>query len=77
MSITPRRVRIESPARLHLGFVDLNGDLGRKFGSLGLAISDLSTVVNAERGTAFHVGGIDAARAAKYARAVIDALDAP
>ncbi len=26
-----------APARLHLGFLDLNGGLGRRFGSLGLA----------------------------------------
>jgi len=71
----PRSIRVESPARLHLGFVDLNGDSGRKFGSLGLAITGLSTVVRAERAAAFGVGGTDAARAEKYARAVLRALD--
>jgi beta-ribofuranosylaminobenzene 5'-phosphate synthase len=32
-------VTVTVPARLHLGFLDLNGGLGRRFGSLGLAIS--------------------------------------
>ncbi|MDR6773479.1 beta-ribofuranosylaminobenzene 5'-phosphate synthase family protein [Azospirillum sp. BE72] len=31
-------VRVHAPARLHAGFVDLNGGLGRRFGSLGIAI---------------------------------------
>lgn len=36
-------VVVEAPARLHLGFIDLSGALGRRFGSIGLAISDIST----------------------------------
>ena len=36
---------IDAPARLHLGFLDLDGSLGRRFGSLGLTISDLSTTL--------------------------------
>lgn len=31
-------VRVTAPARLHLGFLDLNGGLGRRYGSIGLAI---------------------------------------
>ncbi len=34
----PGAVRVIAPARLHLGFLDLNGGLGRLFGSIGLAI---------------------------------------
>jgi beta-RFAP synthase len=33
-------VRVRAPARLHLGFLDLNGDLGRRFGSVGLALDE-------------------------------------
>lgn len=32
------RVIVEAPARLHLGFLDLNGECGRVFGSLGVAV---------------------------------------
>lgn len=32
------RVRIEAAARLHMGFIDLHGGLGRKFGSIGVAL---------------------------------------
>jgi len=38
---------VHAPARLHLGFVDLNGGLGRRFGSIGLAIDGLGTCVRA------------------------------
>lgn len=38
---------VHAPARLHLGFVDLNGELGRRFGSIGLAIDGLATRVRA------------------------------
>jgi len=34
-----RFVSVKSPARLHLGFLDLNAEIGRKFGSIGLAIN--------------------------------------
>src|SRR5262249_9182157 len=32
-------VTVQAPARLHLGFLDLNGGLGRRFGSIGFAIN--------------------------------------
>jgi beta-ribofuranosylaminobenzene 5'-phosphate synthase len=36
-------VRVTAAARLHLGFLDMDGGLGRKFGGLGLAISGWRT----------------------------------
>jgi beta-ribofuranosylaminobenzene 5'-phosphate synthase len=36
-------ITVTIPARLHLGFLDLNGGLGRRFGSIGLAITGLHT----------------------------------
>jgi beta-ribofuranosylaminobenzene 5'-phosphate synthase len=46
------RVRVDAPARLHLGFLDPAGTLGRRFGSLGLVIDGLATVVELGRGPA-------------------------
>ncbi|BAN24823.1 beta-ribofuranosylaminobenzene 5'-phosphate synthase family [Caballeronia insecticola] len=40
---------MESPARLHLGFIDPNGSLGRVFGSMGLAIDTHGTRITARR----------------------------
>ena len=36
-------IDVTAPARLHLGFLDLNGGLGRRFGSIGLAVDQPST----------------------------------
>jgi len=36
-------IRVTAPARLHLGFLDLNGAIGRRFGSIGLAIDKPET----------------------------------
>src|SRR5712692_8592737 len=41
----PVSTTVTVPARIHLGFLDLNGRLGRRFGSIGLALSDLNTKV--------------------------------
>ena len=42
-------VTIKVPARLHLGFLDPNGDAGRRFGSIGLPLSEPETVVTLSR----------------------------
>ena len=51
-SRNPVKVTVAVPARLHLGFLDLDGGLGRRFGSIGVAISDLHTRVAVERAAA-------------------------
>lgn len=59
-------VAVEAPARLHMGFVDLNGSLGRKYGSLGLTLEGLSTRVIASRGDVPSISGPDCDRAGGY-----------
>jgi beta-ribofuranosylaminobenzene 5'-phosphate synthase len=39
----PAEILVTVAARLHLGFLDLNGGLGRRFGGIGLAIDQLNT----------------------------------
>src|SRR4029079_13368167 len=39
--------RVEAPGRLHLGFLDPSATLGRRFGSVALAIEGMATVVEA------------------------------
>jgi beta-RFAP synthase len=36
-------VRVRGSARLHMGFLDLNGGLGRRFGSIGMALDAPAT----------------------------------
>lgn len=66
MSRGPNSVTVTVPARLHLGFLDLNGELGRRFGSLGLAIGGLRTCVAVSKATRMQVSGADSARALRY-----------
>ena len=42
------KVYVKTPARLHLGLIDLNGDLGRMFGGLGVGINRPNVVLEAE-----------------------------
>jgi beta-RFAP synthase len=63
--------RIESitvtiPARLHLGFLDPNGSLGRRFGSIGLAITGLRTKVAFRRAPKNRVTGPEYERVMKH-----------
>lgn len=65
-------VEVDAPARLHLGFVDLHGGLGRRFASIGMAISDLATVVRATHAEAITTEGPGAERAEAHARRVLE-----
>ncbi|MFC6789753.1 beta-ribofuranosylaminobenzene 5'-phosphate synthase family protein [Methylobacterium komagatae] len=67
-------VRIEAPARLHFGFLDLHGGLGRRFGSVGLAIDSPSLSLTARRAASLHVEGEEAERVRRYAIAAADHL---
>ena len=40
---------IKSPARIHIGFLDLDFNSNRKFGSLGLTISDFFFRIRIEK----------------------------
>lgn len=62
------RVTVLAPARLHLGFLDLNGGLGRHFGSLGLTLKGLGVRVSAEPAEQFNVSGLQADRVAQLAQ---------
>ena len=67
----PGCVSVRAAARLHLGFLDLNGGLGRKFGSLGLAISGIETALTAEYAAAMDISGPAAGRARQYAERLL------
>ncbi|WP_295390567.1 beta-ribofuranosylaminobenzene 5'-phosphate synthase family protein [uncultured Thiodictyon sp.] len=62
-------IHVDAPARLHLGFLDLHGGLGRQFGSLGLTIDAFATRLRAERADTLSAQGPGAERALAYARA--------
>lgn len=64
-------VSVQAPARLHLGFLDLHGGLGRKFGSLGLAVRHVNTTLIAGYGDDIDVSGPGAERTAELAEQVL------
>jgi beta-RFAP synthase len=68
------RVRVEAPARLHLGMLAVAGDRGRRFGGLGVAVERPAVVVEAERADELTAEGHDAERALAFARRGRDAL---
>jgi beta-ribofuranosylaminobenzene 5'-phosphate synthase len=39
----PTKISVTAPARLHMGFIDLSGSLGRHFGSIGIALNEIRT----------------------------------
>lgn len=66
MTPPPRCVEVVAPARLHFGFLDLDGGLGRRFGSLGLAIEGFATRVVVTRAGRDRIEGVgESERAAR------------
>jgi beta-ribofuranosylaminobenzene 5'-phosphate synthase len=59
-------VTVAAAARLHLGFLDMNGGLGRRFGGLGLAIDRPAIRLTIRRAPAPAVEGLGADRAARH-----------
>src|SRR5262249_21255859 len=68
-------VTVTVPARLHLEFLDLNGELGRRFGSIGLAVSGLRTRVMVSTAQRTQITGSESDRARRYVEMLCDALD--
>jgi beta-ribofuranosylaminobenzene 5'-phosphate synthase len=67
-------VRVEAPARLHMGMLDIAGDGVRRFGGLGVALSRPAVVVEARPDDDITTEGPDAERALAVARRCREAL---
>jgi beta-ribofuranosylaminobenzene 5'-phosphate synthase len=68
-------VTVRAPARLHLGFLDMNGGLGRRFGSLGLAIDAYETRLTVTRAAKMRVDGVEAERAERVLAKLTRGID--
>ncbi len=69
----PNKITVKSTARLHMGFFDLHGGLGRKFGSIGLSLAAPAvelTAISAENNQA-QVTGASSVPVATVARASV------
>ena len=67
-------VRVEAPARLHMGMLDVSGQGPRGFGGLGVAVSRPAVVVEASTSDELTAEGPDAERALAVAQRCRDAL---
>lgn len=65
---TPYQISVMTTARLHMGFLDLHGGLGRRFGSIGLSLEKPATKLTAVRSAEFEAHGACAERGLDYAR---------
>jgi beta-ribofuranosylaminobenzene 5'-phosphate synthase len=68
-------VTVTVPARLHFGFLDLNGGLGRRFGSMGLAISGPRTRLTIASAARTEISGPERDRVERHLAAMRDLLD--
>jgi len=57
------KVSVIAPARLHMGFIDLSGALGRHFGSIGVALNEISTRLSISQAAKRTITGPSAQRA--------------
>lgn len=60
-------VHVKTTARLHMGFIDMQGGLGRRFGSIGLSLDKPVTSLTAQSAGGFSAKGPRAARAVECA----------
>jgi beta-ribofuranosylaminobenzene 5'-phosphate synthase len=74
-----RRVIIETPSRIHVTLIDLNGGLGRVDGGIGIALDDPRILLEAQQSPELEVKGCDsrtAERIRQTAAAVLQGIRA-
>jgi beta-ribofuranosylaminobenzene 5'-phosphate synthase len=70
-------VVVEAPARLHLGLLDTNGDLGRLYGGIGVALARPHLVLEAEPADGLLVEGPETERVTAFAQRFLDRYPLP
>ncbi|HEX55193.1 MAG: GHMP kinase [Candidatus Altiarchaeales archaeon] len=65
-------IRIIAPAHLHVGNIDMNGDLGRLYGTVGFTIDFPRTIIEISKSSeGIEIIGNDSENARKYANIII------
>ena len=67
-------MRVEAPARLHLGMLAVTGEATRRFGGLGVSVDRPAVVLEARPARELSAEGVEAQRALVFARRCRDAL---
>jgi beta-ribofuranosylaminobenzene 5'-phosphate synthase len=70
-------VRVEAPARLHMGMLAVAGNGARRFGGLGVSVGRPAVVLEAEPADELSAEGPEAERALAFARRSREALGLP
>ncbi|TXL14110.1 GHMP kinase [Methylococcaceae bacterium HT4] len=65
MKVTHKKITVIAPARLHMGFIDLSGSLGRHFGSIGVALNEINTRISVSYAEQLTLSGMPSERALK------------
>ena len=68
------KVSVTTSARLHMGFFDLNGNLGRRFGSIGVSLQAPETSLLATPAKSISVQGPVSERATKIAEQLMQSM---
>ena len=76
MSFSPQ-ITVTAPARLHMGFLDLSSSLGRHFGSIGIALNEISTRLILSNSDERRITGPSAQRADRCLTQLCTALNVP
>lgn len=71
------RVRVRAPARLHLGFLDLGGHLGRRYGSIGVALEAIATEIEVRSAKSLVITGQSTERAVRTIQDLLRRLQLP
>ena len=74
---SPGTVEVVTSARLHFGFLDLNGSLGRHFGSIGMLLDGPVTCISLSRADGTTVRGPERERAAQALAVTVEHLAIP
>lgn len=71
------KVSVIAPARLHMGFIDLSGSLGRHFGSIGIALNEHATRLTLSGADQCNIAGPSALRAKNCLVSLCRAFNVP
>jgi beta-ribofuranosylaminobenzene 5'-phosphate synthase len=71
------KVTVKTSARLHLGILDTNGELGRIYGSIGVAIQRPNVELEAQTAERLTIEGLERERVERYARRFLEQVPLP
>lgn len=75
MKTIDNKITVTAPARLHMGFIDLSGSLGRHFGGIGVALNEINTCLSVSYAKQLTLSGISSKRAAQSIRQLCATLN--